>query len=191
MNAKIDAYFDRPMKWQEEIKALRRIVLDCELVEELKWGLPCYTLHGGNVVIIQDFKEACALMFFKGALLQDTNRILIPPGNSQAARQIRFASVREVAEMEQILKSYISEAIEVERAGLKVTFRSTPEFSVPSEFQTRLDEDPALKSAFDGLTPGRQRAYLHYFSTPKQSMTRASRVDKTVPQILEGKGLDD
>jgi uncharacterized protein YdeI (YjbR/CyaY-like superfamily) len=179
------------MKWQEEVKALRRIVLDCGLVEELKWGLPCFTFQKANVVIIQDFKEYCALMFFKGALLQDSNRILIPPGNSQAARQIRFTGVQEIAEMEPILRAYIQEALDLERAGLKVTLKSTPEFTIPSEFQSRLDENPALKSAFDGLTPGRQRAYLHYFSAPKQSTTRASRVDKSVPQILEGKGLDD
>jgi len=192
MNPKVDGYLRKAKKWQEELKKLRMIILDCQLTEELKWGKPCYTFQKSNIVIIQGFKEYCALLFFKGALLNDANGILIKPGkNTQAGRQIRFTNVREIVEMETILKAYIYEAIEVEKAGLKVNFKKTTEFIIPEEFQNRLDEIPALKTAFDALTPGRQRAYILYFSAPKQSKTRESRVEKSMQQILNGKGLND
>ena len=192
MNPKVDFYFSKAEKWQEEIKKLRMIVLDCQLTEELKWGVPCYTFQESNIVLIHVFKEYCALLFFKGALLNDANGILIEQTKDvQAARQIRFTDDREIAEMEPILKAYIHEAIEVEKAGLKVDFKKTTEFIIPEEFQKRLYEIPALKTAFDALTPGRQRAYLLYFSTPKQSKTRESRVEKCTQQILNGKGLND
>ncbi len=167
------------------------IILDCGLAEELKWGKPCYTFQETNIVIIQGFKETCALLFCKGALLKDANGILKKPGeNTQAARRIPFTNVREIVEMEPILKAYIHEAIGVEEAGLEVNFKKNPE-PVPEELQNRLDEIPALKAAFDALTPGRQRAYILYFSAPKQSQTRASRVEKYRRQILKGKGLND
>ena len=192
MNPKVDGYLRKAKKWQEELKKLRMIILDCQLTEELKWGKPCYTFQKSNIVIIQGFKEYCALLFFKGALLNDANGILIKPGkNTQAGRQIRFTNVREIVEMETILKAYIYEAIEVEKAGLKVNFKKTTEFIIPEEFQNKLDEIPALKTAFDALTPGRQRAYILYFSAPKQSKTRESRVEKSMQQILNGKGLND
>jgi len=192
MNPKVDGYLRKAKKWQEELEKLRMIILDCQLTEELKWGKPCYTFQKSNIVIIQGFKEYCALLFFKGALLNDANGILIKPGkNTQAGRQIRFTNVREIVEMETILKAYIYEAIEVEKAGLKVNFKKTTEFIIPEEFQNRLDEIPALKTAFDALTPGRQRAYILYFSAPKQSKTRESRVEKSMQQILNGKGLND
>jgi len=192
MNPRVDAYLGRAKKWQEELKKLRMILLDCQLTEELKWGKPCYTFEKSNIVIIQGFKGYCALLFFKGALLNDANGILIKPGeHTQAGRQIRFTNVREIVEMEPILKAYIHEAIEVEKAGLKVDFKKTTEFVIPQEFQSKLDEIPALKTAFDTLTPGRQRAYLLYFSAPKQSKTRESRVEKCMEQILNGKGLND
>ncbi len=179
-------------KWQEEFEKLRMIILDCQLTEELKWGVPCYTFQKSNIVLIHGFKEYCALLFFKGALLNDANGILIQQTeNVQAARQIRFTNVREIVEMEPILKAYIYEAIEVEKAGLKVNFKKTTEFIIPEEFQNKLDEIPALKTAFDALTPGRQRAYILYFSAPKQSKTRESRVEKCMQQILNGKGLND
>jgi uncharacterized protein YdeI (YjbR/CyaY-like superfamily) len=192
MNPKVDVYFSKAKKWQEELEKLRMIILDCQLTEELKWGKPCYTFQKSNIVIIQGFKEYCALMFCKGALLNDANGILIKPGeNTQAGRWIKFTAVREIVEMETILKAYIYEAIEVEKAGLKVNFKKTTEFIIPEEFQNKLDEIPALKTAFDALTPGRQRAYILYFSAPKQSKTRESRVEKCMQQILNGKGLDD
>ena len=192
MNPKVDFYFSKAQKWQEELKKLRMILLDCGLTEELNWRSPCYTSQKSNIVIIQGFKEYCALMFFKGALLNDPNGILKKPGeNAQAARQIRFTNVREIVEMETILKAYIYEAIEVEKSGLKVNFKKTTEFIIPEEFQNKLVEIPALKTAFDALTPGRQRAYILYFSAPKQSKTRESRVEKCMQQILNGKGLDD
>jgi uncharacterized protein YdeI (YjbR/CyaY-like superfamily) len=191
MNPKVDGYLRRAKKWREEMKTLRRISLGCGLTEELKWGKPCYTFQKSNIVIIQGFKEYCALMFCKGALLNDANRILIKPGeNTQAGRQIRFTNVREIVEMEAILKAYIYEAVEAEKAGLKVNFRKNPE-PVPEELQNKLDEIPALKTAFEALTPGRQRAYILYFSAPKQSNTRESRVGKCIQQILNGKGLND
>ena len=192
MNPKVDAYLSKAKKWQEELEKLRMIILDCQLTEELKWGKPCYTFQKSNIVVILGFKEYCALLFFKGALLNDANGILIKPGeNTQAGRQIRFTNVREIVEMETILKAYIHEAIEVEKAGLKVNFKKNTEFIIPEELQNKLDEIPALKTAFDALTPGRQRAYILHFSAPKQSKTRESRVEKCMQQILDGKGLND
>jgi len=192
MNPKVDGYLRKAKKWQEEFKKLRMIILDCQLTEELKWGVPCYTFHESNIVLIHGFKEYCALLFVKGALLNDANGILIKQTeNTQAARQVRFTNVREIVEMEPILKAYIYEAIEVEKAGLKVEFKETTEFTIPEEFQSKLDEIPALKTAFEALTPGRQRAYLLYFSAPKQSKTRESRVEKYMQRILNGKGLND
>jgi uncharacterized protein YdeI (YjbR/CyaY-like superfamily) len=192
MNPKVDVFLSKAKKWQEEFEKLRMIILDCQLTEELKWGCPCYTFQKNNIVLIHGFKEYCALLFFKGALLNDANGILIQQTeNVQAGRQIRFTNVREIVEMETILKAYIYEAIEVEKAGLKVNFKKTTEFIIPEEFQKKLDENPVLKTAFDALTPGRQRAYNLYFSEPKQSKTRESRVEKCIQQILNGKGLND
>ena len=192
MNPKVDFYFTKAKKWQEEIEQLRTIVLDCGLTEELKWGCPCYTFQKSNIVLIHTFKEYCALLFFKGALLSDANGLLVQQTkNVQAARQIRFTSVREIVKQKRVLKAYIHEAIEVEKAGLTVGFKKTAEFSMPEEFQNKLDEMPDLKTAFDALTPGRQRAYLLHFSAPKQSKTRESRVEKSTKKILMGKGLDD
>jgi len=192
MNPKIDLFISKAKKWHPEFEKLRMIILDCQLNEELKWGKPCYTFQKSNIVLIHGFKEYCALLFFKGTLLNDANGILIQQTeNVQAGRQIRFTNVREIVEMESILKSYIYEAIEVEKAGLKVNYKKTTEFIIPVEFQNKLDEIPALKTAFDSLTPGRQRAYIFYFSQPKQSKTRESRVEKCMQQILNGKGLND
>jgi uncharacterized protein YdeI (YjbR/CyaY-like superfamily) len=192
MNPKVDFYFSKAKKWQEELEQLRMIVLDCGLTEELKWGVPCYTFQKGNIVLIHEFKDYCAVLFFKGALLNDANGILIQQTkNVQAARQIRFTSVRKIVKMQPILKAYIHEAIEVEKAGLKVPLKKTKEFNIPEEFQNKLNKNPALKKAFNVLTPGRQRAYLLYFSQPKQSKTREARVEKFIPQILNGKGLND
>ena len=189
MNPKVDGFLTKAKKWQEEMKKLRRISLGCGLTEDSKWGKPCYTFQKSNIVIIQGFKEFCALLFCKGALLNDPNGILKKFG-WQAARRIPFTNVREIVEMEPILKAYIYEAMEVEKAGLEVNFKKNPE-PIPEEFQNKLDEIPALKAAFDALTPGRQRAYILYFSAPKQSKTRASRVEKYMQQILIGKGLND
>jgi uncharacterized protein YdeI (YjbR/CyaY-like superfamily) len=192
MNPKVDEYLRKAKQWQKEFKKLRMIILDCGLTEELKWGQPCYTFEKSNIVLIHGFKEYCALLFFKGALLNDPNGILIQQTeNVQAARQIRFTNVREIVKMEKILKAYIYEAIEVEKAGLKVNYKKTADFKIPEEFQKKLDEIPALKTAFYALTPGRQRAYILYFSQPKQSKTRESRVGKYMRQILKGKGLND
>ena len=192
MNSKVDFYFNKAKKWQEELRKLRIIILDCGLTEELKWGVPCYTFQKSNLVLIHVFKEYCAVLFFKGALLNDANGILIQQTeNVQAARQIRFTNVREIVEMATILKAYIYEAMEVEKAGLKVNFKKNTELIFPVEFQKKLDEIPALKAAFDALTPGRQRAYNLYFSAPKQFKTRQSRVEKCMQQILNGKGLND
>jgi uncharacterized protein YdeI (YjbR/CyaY-like superfamily) len=192
MNPKVDLYITKAKKWQEELEKFRGIILACQLAEELKWGKPCYTFQKHNIVIILPLKECCALLFCKGALLNDANGILSKPGeNTQAARQIRFTNVREIVEMETILKAYIYEAIEVEKAGLQVDFKKITEFIIPDEFQNKLDEIPALKTAFHALTPGRQRAYILYFSAPKQSKTRESRVEKCRQQILDGKGLND
>jgi uncharacterized protein YdeI (YjbR/CyaY-like superfamily) len=191
-NPKVDFYFKKAEKWQEELEKLRTIVLDSELTEELKWGVPCYTLQNSNVVLIHVFKEYCAVLFIKGALLHDIHGLLIQQTeNVQAARQIRFSNIQEVVEKEPFLKSYIQEAIEVEKSGLKVDYKKTTEFNMPEEFVNRLEEVPGLQDAFDGLTPGRQRAYLLYFSAPKQSKTREARVEKYIQQILDGKGLND
>jgi uncharacterized protein YdeI (YjbR/CyaY-like superfamily) len=192
MNPKVDFFFNNAKQWQEEFEQLRTIVLDCGLTEELKWGVPCYTYQNSNIVLIHGFKEYCALLFHKGALLKDPVGILIQQTeNVQAARQIRFTNIEEIVEMEHILKAYIQEAIEVEKAGLEVEYKETSEFNMPEEFQERLDASPDLKTAFEVLTPGRQRGYLLYFSGAKQSKTRAARVEKYIPQILAGKGLND
>ena len=192
LNPKVNAFIDRAKTWQEEFKKLREIILDCDLTEELKWGVPCYTLENKNIVLIHGFKEYCAVLFVKGALLKDPNHILIiQTENVQAARQIRFTNVQEILQVEAVLKDYIKEAIEVEKAGLKVEFKKTTEFNIPEEFQNILDEMPDLKTAFSALTPGRQRAYLLYFSSPKQSKTRVARVEKSIQQIFDGKGLND
>jgi uncharacterized protein YdeI (YjbR/CyaY-like superfamily) len=192
MNPQVDFYFSKAKKWLEEIEQLRTIVLDCGLAEELKWGVPCYTFQKKNIVLIHVFKDYCALLFFKGALLSDPKGILIQQTeNVQAARQARFTGIGEIVKMRATLKAYIKEALEVEKAGLKVELKKTSEFNVPVEFQDKLDEDPNLKKAFEALTPGRQRAYIFYFSAAKQSKTREARVEKYIPQILDGKGLDD
>jgi uncharacterized protein YdeI (YjbR/CyaY-like superfamily) len=189
MNPKVDRFLKNARKWQKEMKKLRRISLGCGLTEELKWGHPCYTFQGSNIVIIQGFKEFCALMFCKGALLKDPQRVLKEFG-WQASRRIPFTNVRQIVEMEPILKAYIREAVAAEKAGLKVSFKRKPE-PVPEELQRKLNELPALKAAFDALTPGRQRGYILYFSGAKQSKTRESRIEKCMPRILKGKGLND
>lgn len=192
MNPKVDWYFTNATAWQQEIEKLREIALDCGLVEELKWGCPCYVYQKSNIVLIHVFKEYCAFLFFKGVLLKDPDGILIQQTeNVQTARQIRFTSLKQINGMEPSLKAYIYEAIEVEKAGLKVPMKKTKEFAVAEEFQEKLDEMPALKKAFESLTPGRQRGYLLYFSSAKQSKTRVDRIEKNLPKILDGKGLDD
>ncbi|WP_419699249.1 YdeI/OmpD-associated family protein [Mucilaginibacter sp. NFX135] len=192
MNSNVDFYFNKAQKWQEELDQLRMIVLDCGLTEELKWGCPCYTFQERNVVLIHVFKEYCALLFFKGALLNNTDGLLIQQTeNVQAARQIRFINVLEIIEQKPILKACIHEAIEVEKAGLRVELKKTDKFPIPEEFQAKLNQIPALKTAFEALTPGRQRAYIFHFSKPKQSKTREARVEKYMLQILSGKGLND
>ena len=191
-NPKVDFYFNKPSKWQEEYKLLRAVALDCGLTEELKWGCPCYTLEEKNVVLIHGFKEYCALLFMKGALLGDEKSILIQQtGNVQSARQIRVTSPAEITKMKATIKAYILEAIKVEKAGLKVYLKETDEYAVPEEFQHKLDKDTNLKKAFAALTPGRQRAYLFHFSAAKLAKTREARMDKYIPQILDGKGIDD
>jgi uncharacterized protein YdeI (YjbR/CyaY-like superfamily) len=191
-NPKVDGFFARAEKWRKEMEELRTIILACPLTEELKWGKPCYTFQESNIVIIQGFKESCALLFCKGALLKDADSILEKPGeNTQAARRVMFTGVAEIAELKTVLKAYIREAIEAEKAGLEVTYKKASEFTIPIEFQHQLDESRALKTAFNSLTPGRQRAYLLHFSAPKQSKTRESRVEKCRQQILDGKGLHD
>ncbi|ASZ60289.1 MULTISPECIES: YdeI family protein [Bacillus] len=191
-NPKVDEFLSKAKKWKEEFEKLRTIILDCELTEDFKWMHPCYTYNNKNVVLIHGFKEYCALLFHKGALLQDAHGILIQQTeNVQAARQIRFTTVQEINELENILKAYIHEAIEVEKAGLKVEVNKNIELNIPEELQKKFDEIPALKIAFEALTPGRQRAYTLYFSQAKQSKTRESRVEKYVQKILDGKGLKD
>ena len=190
-NPKVDAVLRQEKKWREEFDLLRTIALDCELTEELKWYQACYTLEKKNVVLIHGFKEYCALMFFKGALLKDPKRILATPGQHQAARQIRFTNLHEIVGMKPTVRAYIQEAIELEKAGLKVRLKKTADFKVPDELQKKLDEMPALKTAFRALTPGRQRGYIFHFSQPKQSKTREARVEKYMPLILQGKGLND
>ncbi len=192
MNPKVDFFFDKAKQWKAEYERLRIIALDCGLNEELKWGVPCYTFQTTNVILIHGFKEYCAYLFHKGALLNDSNQILIQQTeNVQAARQIRFTSLEEIVKLEAALKAYIYEAIEVERAGLKVTMKKTSEFNMPEEFQIRLDEDATLKAAFEALTPGRQRGYLLHFSYAKQSKTRVDRIEKSIPAIFDGKGIND
>jgi uncharacterized protein YdeI (YjbR/CyaY-like superfamily) len=191
MEPKVDKYLSTARKWPEEQKKLRTIVLDCGLTEELKWGKPCYTYQGKNIVVIQGFNDYCALLFLKGFLLNDPEGILVKTGgNTRVGRQIRFTDVGEIVKMKATLKAYVYEAVEVEKAGLKGNFKTDPK-PVPAEFQNELDSTPALKKAFDALTPGRQRAYIFYFSAPKLAKTRASRVEKSKKQILRGKGLND
>lgn len=192
MNPKVDFYFTKAKKWQEEVNMLRTIILDCQLNEELKWGCPCYTFQKKNVILIHGFKEYCAVLFIKGVLLHDTHGVLIQQTEYvQAARQIRFTNVGEIIEIEKILKEYIYEAIEIEKAGLQVILKKNLEPVFPDEFKNKIDEIPSLKDTFESLTPGRQRAYLIYFSVPKQSKTREARIEKWLPQILKGKGLND
>ena len=192
MNHKVDLFLSKAKQWKREFDELRTIILDCGLTEELKWGKPCYTFENSNIVLIHGFKDYCALLFIKGALLKDSRGILITQTeNVQAARQIRFTNLREIIAIEPVLKSYILEAIEVEKAGLKVDFKKSAELIFPEEFKNKLKQIPALKTAFEALTPGRQRGYNLYFSAPKQSKTREARVEKCVQQILDGKGLDD
>jgi uncharacterized protein YdeI (YjbR/CyaY-like superfamily) len=191
MNQHVDFFFSKTKTWQEEFKKLRTIVLDCGLTEELKWGTPCYTLEGRNIVLMHGFKDYCALLFFKGVLLKDTHGILIQQSaNVQAARQVRFTNVNQIVKLKPVLKKYILEAMKSEKAGLQVTFKKSSEFTIAEEFQHQLEESPALKKAFYALTPGRQRAYLLYFAQPKQAKTREARVEKCKPQILAGKGLN-
>lgn len=191
-NNKVDFYFEKPGKWQKEVTELRKIILSCGLNEELKWGVPCYLSDDRNIVLIHKFKEYCALLFFKGALLKDTNQILIQQSqNVQAARQVRFTSALEIVKLKSDLKAYIYEAIEVEKSGLKVPIKETSEYEVPEEFQEKLNADDDLKKAFQNLTPGRQRGYLLYFSAAKQSKTRKMRIEKYIPAIKKGKGLNN
>ncbi len=192
MEPKADIIFSKGKQWHEEMDKLRSIVRDCQLNEAMKWGWPCYTFQNTNVVLIHGFKDYCALLFFKGALLRDIHGILIrQTENVQGGRQIRFTSIADIVEMEPILKAYIYQAVEVEKAGLKVNFKKITEIPLPEEFQHKMDEFPALRTAFEALTPGRQRAYNLYFSEPKQSKTRGARVEKCLQQILNGKGLND
>jgi uncharacterized protein YdeI (YjbR/CyaY-like superfamily) len=192
MNPKVDSYLSKAQQWQREMEKLRAVALGCGLTEELKWGKPCYEFEKKNVVVIQGFKEYCAVLFFKGVLLNDPEGILVRTGeNTRVGRQIRFNNVREIVEMEPVLKAYIYQAIEVEKAGLKVPLKKGPEPAPPVEFKSKLDKSPALKTAFKALTPGRQRAYIFYFSAPKQAKTRESRIEKCMGQIMKGKGLND
>jgi uncharacterized protein YdeI (YjbR/CyaY-like superfamily) len=192
MNPKVDWFFKKDTPWKEEYNQLRKIVLDCGLTEELKWGCPCYTLEGSNIVLIHGFKAYCALLFHKGALLKDPKKILIQQTeNVQSARQIRFKHVDEITDQVAVLKAYIKEAIKVEKAGLKVEFKKVSEYNMPAEFKQSLESTPALKKAFYALTPGRQRGYLLYFSSAKLAKTKVSRIEKNIPKILKGKGLED
>lgn len=192
LNPKVDAFLGRAKNWQQEFEQLRAIALDCQLTEELKWGVPCYTYQDRNIVLMHGFKEYCALLFFNGALMKDSKGILVQQtANVQAGRQIRFTSLQEIVKLKATLKSYIRDAIEVEKSGVKLEYKKTEEFGVPDEFQSKLDALPKLKAAFEALTPGRQRAYILHFSSAKQAKTREARVEKCTPQILSGKGLDD
>lgn len=192
MNPKVDFYFNKANEWQEELAMLRAIVLDCHLTEELKWGVPCYTFQDKNVVLIHVFKEYCALLFVKGALLKDPDGILVQQTeNVQSARQIRFTTAEEVSKQRAAIKAYIYEAVEVEEAGLTVKLKTTEDYKVPDELSNELERDPSLKEAFEALTPGRQRAYIYNISQAKQAKTRQARVEKYIPQIMAGKGLDD
>lgn len=191
-NPKVDWFFNEDSQWQPAYRKLREVMLECGLTEELKWGVPCYTLNGQNVVLIHGFKEYCALLFHKGVLMKDFNAILVQQtANVQSARQIRFTSAAQVDQMKHVLKAYVEDAIDVEKSGQEVAFKKTEEFPMPLEFQIQLDELPELKSAFAALTPGRQRGYLLHFSSAKQAKTREARVEKCIPKIMEGKGLDD
>ncbi|WP_285571561.1 YdeI/OmpD-associated family protein [Geothrix limicola] len=191
-NPKVDFFFEKASPWQESFRALRQIILDTPLTEDLKWGVPCYTLEGKNVVLIHGFKDYCAVLFHKGALLKDPQGVLITQTeNVQAARQIRFTALREIHGMESLLKAYIREAIEVEASGQKVAYKKPSEFALPEELIAKLENVPGLQDAFESLTPGRQRAYILYFSAPKQSKTRTSRIETYTQAILQGKGLDD
>jgi uncharacterized protein YdeI (YjbR/CyaY-like superfamily) len=191
-NPSVDEFLSRAKNWQAEFEKLREIALGCDLTEELKWGVPCYTYNNKNIVLIHGFKEYCAILFVNGALLKDANGILVQQTeNVQAARQVRFTNLQQIKERAGILKAYILEAIEAEKAGLKVDFKATAEFSMPDELRAKFAEDPALKTAFEALTPGRQRAYILFFAAPKQSATRVARIEKSIPQILNGKGLND
>ncbi len=192
MNPKVDFFFAKAEQWKEEFEKLRTIILDCGLTEELKWGCPCYTLEGSNILLIHGFKEYCALLFMKGALFQDPDGILIQQTeNVQSARQIRFTALQEIVQMEDVLKAYVAEAVRVEKAGLKVEFKEPTDFEFPEEFINKLEEVPGLQDAFEALTPGRQRGYILYFSAAKQSKTRVSRIEKYIPHILDGKGIND
>lgn len=192
MNPKVDWFFTKDTQWQKEYAALRKIVLDCGLTEEMKWGCPCYTLEKKNIVVIHGFNEYCALLFFKGALLKDAKAILVQQTkNVQAARQLRFESAKQIVKLKLTIKAYIKEAIEVEKAGLKVKMKKTKEFKMPEEFKNVLEDQPKLKKAFHALTPGRQRGYLLYFSQAKQVKTRVARIEKYTDKIINGKGLDD
>lgn len=192
MNPKVDFYFDKDEKWSEEFKALRTIILDCGISEELKWGHPCYIYQGKNVLLMHGFKEYCAILFFKGALMNDAAGILIQQTkNVQSARQVRFTGIKEIIKLQRILKQYIYEAIEIEKAGLKIKLKTTEDYKIPEEFKTKLNKNRALKKAFEALTPGRQRGYIFYFTQAKQSKTREERIEKYIPQILGGKGLND
>jgi uncharacterized protein YdeI (YjbR/CyaY-like superfamily) len=192
LNPRVDKFIADAKKWQGEYRKLREIVLGCSLEEDVKWGVPCYTVQGRNIVLIHGFKEYCALLFFKGALMSDQAGILIQQtDNVQAGRQVRFTGADQIDEMAPMLRAYVLEAVEVEKSGRKVELKPTAEFNIPEEFKTCIDADPALKTAFEKLTPGRQRAYLLFFSAPKQAQTRIARVDKSIPQIMAGKGLND
>jgi uncharacterized protein YdeI (YjbR/CyaY-like superfamily) len=191
-NPRVDLFLSKAKKWRIEFETLRNIILECRLTEEFKWGKPCYTYENSNIVLMHGFKEYCALLFFKGALLKDEKGILISQTeNMQSQRQIRFTKVSEIVKMKSILKNYVKEAVEIEKAGLKINFKNTSEYKIPPEFQSKLDKNPKLHSAFYALTPGRQRAYLLYFSAAKQTKTRESRIEKYTKQILRGKGLND
>ncbi|MGB4832657.1 MAG: DUF1801 domain-containing protein [Chitinophagales bacterium] len=192
MEKNIESYFSKPKKWQKEIQEMRAIALDCNLTETFKWGHPCYTLNNNNIVLIHEFKTYCAYLFFKGALIQDEKGLLIQQSeNVQAARQIRFTHVDEIIKLKKILKAYIFEAIAIEKAGLKVALKETAAYTIPEEFQQVLDKQKKVHKAFYALTPGRQRAYLLHFAAPKQSKTRVARIEKCLPLILSGLGLND
>ncbi|QBJ85480.1 hypothetical protein DDI74_04045 [Chryseobacterium gleum] len=192
MNPKVNFFFEKATQWKEEFEKLRTIALSTELVEDLKWGCPCYTYEGKNIFLIHGFKEYCALLFFKGALMKDPDHILIQQTeNVQAARQIRFTDVEQINDLEDILRQYMFEAVEIEESGAKVEMKKTKEFEIAEEFQKKLDQNPALQEAFKALTPGRQRAYLLHFSSAKQSKTREARIEKCIPQIMDGIGLND
>ncbi len=192
LNPKADFFFNKAKSWKEEYEYLRKLMLDSPMVEEVKWGVPCYTFQNTNVVLIHGFKEYCALLFHKGVLLKDPKKILIQQtANVQAGRQIRFKNLEEIIKLEKVIKAYVKEAIEIEKSGQKVVFKTTQEYTMPEEFKLKLTEDPHLKKCFDALTPGRQRAYLYFFGQPKLSKTREERVKKYIPNILNGKGIED